>query len=86
MPTRAPGAAPPEAAGPRLPRGPLAQRLAALFAAGWLAFNFPLLGLWDGGATVWGVPLILFALFALWLALILLLAWWLERAPDEPPA
>lgn len=66
-------------------RGLLGQRLAALFAAGWLAFNFPLLGIWNHGATVSGVPLFLVALFALWLALIALLAWWMERHPDDPP-
>lgn len=33
------------------------QRLLALFAAGLLAFNFPLLALWDVDATLWGLPL-----------------------------
>ena len=65
--------------------GLLAQRLAALFAAGWLLFNFPLLGIWNADASVFGVPLFVAALFALWLALIVLLAWWTERtAPDDP--
>ncbi len=54
----------------------LAQRLAALFVAGWLLFNFPLLQLWLGGGTPWGLPL---ALFVAWAVLIGLLAWLLER-------
>jgi cation transporter-like permease len=64
--------------------GLLAQRLAALFLAGCLAFNFPLLGIWDGDANVFGVPVFLAALFLLWLALIAVLAWWMERAASEP--
>lgn len=63
--------------------GLLAQRLAALFLAGCLAFNFPLLGIWDRDATVWGVPVFLVALFLLWLALIAVLAWWMERASAQ---
>lgn len=66
--------------------GLLAQRLAALFVAGWLVFNFPLLGIWDADASVFGVPLFLAALFALWLALIVLLAWWMERGSHDEPA
>lgn len=65
-------------------RSPLAQRLAALFAVGWLVMNFPLLGLWDREATVFGLPLFPFALFALWLGLIVVLARWMEqRGGDE---
>ncbi|MBL0419078.1 hypothetical protein JI739_01840 [Ramlibacter sp. AW1] len=65
-------------------RSPLDDRLAALFAAGWLAFNFPLLGLWDLDVTVLGVPLFPAALFAGWFALIVLLAVWMEkRGGDE---
>ena len=64
-------------------RGLLAQRLVALFLAGWLLFNFPLLGLWVRDVTVLGVPLFPAALFALWALLIAVLAWWLERAPDD---
>ena len=47
-----------------------AQRLLALFAAGWLLFNFPLLALWDRDATVFGLPLLPAALFAVWALLI----------------
>ena len=42
------------------------QRLLALFAAGLLAFNFPLLALWDVDATLWGLPLFPAALFVIW--------------------
>jgi hypothetical protein len=49
------------------------QRLLALFAAGLLAFNFPLLALWDRDVLVLGVPLFPAALFALWALLIAVL-------------
>ena len=71
------------------------QRLLALFGAGWLLFNFPLLALWDHDATLWGLPLFPVALFVLWAALIAALAWVVEQgaavrsgadlaAPGEP--
>jgi hypothetical protein len=56
-----------------------AQRLLALFCAGWLVFNFPLLGLWDQDVTWLGVPLFPAALFLTWLLLIALTAWLMER-------
>lgn len=59
------------------------QRLLALFVAGGLFFNFPLLGLWDVDTRVFGVPLFLLALFVLWACLILALAWLMER-PAQP--
>jgi len=55
------------------------QRLVALFFCAWLLLNFPLLGLWDIEATVLGVPLLPAALLALWLLLIVALAWLMER-------
>ena len=58
------------------------QRQAALFAAGVLAFNFPLLALWDRDASVPGLPLFPAALFALWAALIAALAWLMESGAD----
>jgi len=69
------------------------QRLVALFAGGWVLFNFPLLGLWDRDATVWGIPVFPAALFVLWLVLIVALAWLVDRpsvrdddaAPPPPP-
>lgn len=60
------------------------QRLAALFAAGLLLLNFPLLVLWDQApaATLFGLPLLPLGLFTVWALLIGLLAWVLETAPD----
>ena len=49
----------------------LGQRLVALFVAGLLLFDFPLLGLWQGSA---------WAVFAAWALLIGALAWLLERS------
>jgi hypothetical protein len=61
-------------------------RLAALFAAGLLLLNFPLLALWDRSSTLAGVPLFPAALFIIWALLIALLALCLEgsRDDDEP--
>lgn len=61
------------------------QRLLALFAAGWLLFNFPLLALWDHGTSLWGLPLFPVALFFLWGALITAVAWTLERGFRSDP-
>lgn len=60
-----------------------AQRLVALFAAGWLVFNFPLLMLWHRDATVGGIPLFPAALFALWALWIALAAWLMESSWPE---
>ncbi len=59
------------------------QRLVALFAGGWVLFNFPLLGLWDRDAIVWGIPLFPLALFLLWGGLIAVLAWLMEWPEDR---
>ena len=58
------------------------QRLVAVFVAGWLLLNFPLLALWDRDATVLGLPLFPAALFLLWAGLIALLAALMEALPD----
>lgn len=58
------------------------QRLAALFAAALLLFNFPLLALWDPDALLGGVPLFPAALFIVWALLIAVLAWVMESLPD----
>lgn len=57
------------------------QRLGALFAAGWLLLNFPLLALWDGDFVVSGIPVFPLALFTIWAALIATVAWWMESTP-----
>jgi hypothetical protein len=80
------------------PAGLLAQRLVALFIAGWALFDFPLLGLGLGGgpeATLFGLPRLPVLLFAGWAGLIVLLACLMERGegavhradgPDRAPA
>lgn len=59
--------------------GLVAQRLAALFVAALLLLNFPLLALWDHDLRVWGLPLFPLALFGIWTALIVAVAWIVER-------
>jgi len=59
--------------------GLAAQRLVALFFAGWALLNFPLLALWDHDARVWGLPLFPLALFVIWALLIAALAWVMEN-------
>lgn len=56
------------------------ERLLALFGAGMLLFNFPLLQLWLAERTVFGLPLLPVALFGAWALLIGLLAWLLESS------
>ena len=64
-------------------RGPLlAQRLVALFVAGLLLFNFPLLKLWLTDTTVFGLPLLPVALFGAWAVLIGVLVWLMESRGD----
>jgi len=62
-----------------------AQRLLALFGAGWLLFDFPLLKVWLLDATVLGLPLLPTALFVAWALLIVALAVLMESR-SEPPA
>lgn len=59
----------------------LVQKLVALFVAGALLFNFPLLRLWLGEGWLFGLPRLPVALFMVWALLIAMLAWWMER-PD----
>ncbi|MFG1417619.1 hypothetical protein V5F38_08770 [Xanthobacter sp. V0B-10] len=59
--------------------GPRPAVLLALFAAGMLLFNFPLLAVWNVPVTVLGLPLLPVALFVIWAALIALLARVSER-------
>jgi len=55
------------------------QRLVALFFAGMVLFNFPLLALWDRDLTLFGLPLFPAALFIGWGVLIAVLGWTVER-------
>ncbi len=61
----------------------LAQRLLALFGAGALLFNFPLLKLWLSDGTVAGLPLLPVALFLAWALLIGLLALLMESRDEN---
>ena len=72
------GAVPPNAAPSTGPR------LAALFAAGLLLLNWPLLALWDRGLAVGGWPLLPTAVFVGWAVLIAAAAWICESdATDD---
>ena len=64
-------------------RGQRSQRLLALFGAESLAFNFPLLALWDRDEQIFGVPLFPAALFLIWALLIVLLALIVEGGAHE---
>ena len=66
----------------RRPTRLLTQKLLALFAAGVLLFNFPLLKLWLSDQSVWGLPLLPVALLVAWVLLLAVLARWME-APDH---
>jgi hypothetical protein len=50
------------------------SRLVGLFLLGCALFNYPLLSLFNGSATVLGVPLLYAYLFSAWVLLIVLLA------------
>lgn len=56
-----------------------AQRLVALFLLGCLLFSFPLLALFNGGGTVFGIPLLYAWLFGTWALLIALMVLVVER-------
>lgn len=58
------------------------QRLLALFVAGCLLLNFPLLALWSHPVSVWGIPLFPLALFGLWALLIAVAGWLVEHMRD----
>lgn len=80
-----PGAAAPSEAIAAAERGPRPQLLLALCGVGFVAFNFPLLIVWDADVTVFGLPLLPVALFAIWAALIAALAVASERRPKAVP-
>jgi len=65
-------------------KGLAAQRLLALFVGGWLLLSFPLLGVWDRDAVVFGLPLFPAALFLIWAVLIAISAWLMEGSHSSP--
>lgn len=58
------------------------QRLVALFMAGAVLLNFPLLMLWDKDLRLFGLPLLPVGLFLVWAVLIALLAWIMESREE----
>lgn len=69
----------------------LTQRLLALFAAGMLLLNFPLLRVWLGSEpaasrTLIGLPLLPLALFVIWGLLIAALALLMEGSGEHGSA
>lgn len=64
-------------------QGLAAQRLLALFVAGSLVFNFPLLSVWDRDTTLFGIPLFPAALFIAWAVLIAWVCWINEHTAGE---
>ena len=58
------------------------QRLIALFLLGALLLNYPLFALFAGSIVVFGVPLLYLYVFAVWAALIALVALVVERRGD----
>ncbi len=63
-------------------KGLAAQRLVALFVAGWALLSFPLLALWDHDLSLLGVPMLPAMLFVIWALLIAAVAWIVEHSTD----
>lgn len=55
------------------------ERLIVLLIIGCLALNYPLLSLFDKGASLFGIPLLYLFLFTFWALFILLIAAIIER-------
>lgn len=60
-------------------KGLAGQRLVAVFIAGVLLLNFPLLSLFDRPIILFGLPLLHVYLFLVWGALIFAVGWIAER-------
>jgi len=67
-------------------RGPRLQLLLAIWGAGLVLFNFPMLIIWDRDIMVFGLPLLPVALFGIWAALIGVLVWASECPRHTPRA
>lgn len=59
-----------------------AERLVGLALAGAVAFNYPLLHLFSGAGTVFGIPSLYVYLFLVWAALIGLMALIVHARPE----
>jgi len=55
------------------------ERLIALFVVGFTALNFPILALFDADYEILGVPALHLYLFTVWILLIFIAAWIIER-------
>lgn len=60
-------------------KGLAAQRLVAVFLTGALLFNYPVLSLFDHPDPWFGMPMLWLFLFASWAALLVVVAWIVER-------
>ncbi len=60
--------------------GKTGQRLVALFVAGAVLLNYPILSLFARRVSVAGAPLLYVYVFGVWVALIAALAWVIERS------
>ncbi|AUM00343.1 hypothetical protein C3497_08840 [Zoogloeaceae bacteirum Par-f-2] len=60
-------------------KGLAGQRLVVVFLAGVLLLNYPVLTLFDRPEMAFGFPLLYVFVFAVWAALIGLIAWIAER-------
>lgn len=59
-----------------------AQRLAFLFLLGCFLFNYPLLSVFNHGGVFFGLPPLYAWLMGSWLALVVLMAWVVEKKAD----
>lgn len=55
------------------------QRLVAAFIAGAVLFNYPVISLFDRSEPFFGMPMLWLCLFAIWVAMIAVVAWIVER-------
>jgi hypothetical protein len=62
--------------------GPRGQRLVALFAMGAILLNYPILSLFSRGRELAGVPLLYAYVFVVWMLVIGLMAFVVERPPQ----
>ena len=62
-------------------RGILGQRLICIFLLGEVLFNFPILDLFNVGATLLGIPVLFAYIFLAWAVLIALMYLAIERSP-----
>lgn len=60
-------------------KGTVGHRLLAVFAFGCLLMNAPLLRIFDQPVSVLGLPLLYVYVFSVWIALIGMIAWIIER-------